>query len=371
MSNVGSWMSFKDVISVAAERLRSRGMQEIHWSVLSEYASEANRDFARRSEVVMAEYSIPLVANQRLYRLPSEVARVNAVSVKYPGNTDYWKVTPINEGNITDGFTRATTGMPGWWYLTKDRTRIGLSTVPALGGFDGMTTAGNTTTMTLAVGASTTDDAYNGMTVTILSGGAVGQTTTVSDYVGSTRVVTFAATLSSVGVARVQIGKEHMVVEYTANGNSYSIQAMTTAVETDVGTPAYNSIPIAIGDHSELTDYFKGCEVRFTDTTGTTTLRGTKTRVLSSFGNILTVFPELLTAPADLDAIEINSCPNIPDEYHHVLSSYVVSRVLERIDRGASQGALLAFERGIEESKRLLQPVQGDEYETIRGGYWD
>jgi hypothetical protein len=365
-------MSFKDVISVAADRIRARGMQEIPWSVLSEYASEANREFARRSEVVRAEAEVPLIADQRLYRIPQDVIRVNAVSIKYAGTTDYLHLPPVNEKNITDGVTRGgTSGYPDGWYLSKDRTRIGLVAVPALGGFDGLTTAGNTTTMTLETGASTADDTYNDMTVTILSGAAQGQTTTVSDYVGSTLVVTFDDTLTaSVGAgARVQIGRETMNVEYTAKGNSYSIQALSTSVATAVGTPRYNSIPVTAGSYTP--DYFKGCEVRFTDTTTTTILQGNKTRVLSSYGSVLTVFPELLTAPVNADAVEINSCPNTPDEYHHMLSHYVVARVLERIDRGASQAALMAFERGIEESKRLLQPIDGDEYPTLRGGYWD
>lgn len=371
MSNVASWMSFNDIVSTAAERVRNRGMQEIAFSVLAEYASEASREFLRRSEVMFETYQTPLIPSQRLYRLPQDCIRPSSVKILYPGDTRTKGLVPVNEKNLVYGQDRERTGLPSEWYYTKDRTSIGMAPVPTLGGFDGLTTAGSTTTATLETGASTDDDTYNDMTVTILSGSAQGQTTTVSDYVGSTKVVTFDDTLTaSVGVgARIQIGKEQLEIEYQVAGNSYSIQKLESLVSTAVGTPRYNSIPITAGSYTP--NYFKGCEVRFDQTTATTLLKGTKTRVLSSYGSVLTVYPELLTAPANGDIIMIDSVPNTPEPYHHYLVNYVVYMILAQIDRPAASAALTMFERGVGEAMRLLQPIQGDEYESLRGGYWD
>ena len=50
--------------------------------------------------------------------------------------------------------------------------------------------AADATTVTLREGVSTTDDAYNGCAIYIYEGTGAGQILTISDYVGSTRVLT-------------------------------------------------------------------------------------------------------------------------------------------------------------------------------------
>lgn len=57
----------------------------------------------------------------------------------------------------------------------------------------GTAAAGSSTTITLAGSASATDDFYNGWEVTITSGTGSGQTRTISDYVGSTKVATVSS----------------------------------------------------------------------------------------------------------------------------------------------------------------------------------
>ena len=56
----------------------------------------------------------------------------------------------------------------------------------------GTAQAGAATTITLASGASATDDIYNTMSVYITSGTGAGQLRTITDYVGSTKVATVA-----------------------------------------------------------------------------------------------------------------------------------------------------------------------------------
>lgn len=54
----------------------------------------------------------------------------------------------------------------------------------------GTAQAGAASTVTLAAGASATDDIYNGYGVRIVSGTGAGQDRIISDYVGSTKVAT-------------------------------------------------------------------------------------------------------------------------------------------------------------------------------------
>ena len=60
----------------------------------------------------------------------------------------------------------------------------------------GTAQAGGASTITLAAGASATDDQYNGFAIKITSGTGVGQTRIISDYVGSTKVATVASAWS-------------------------------------------------------------------------------------------------------------------------------------------------------------------------------
>jgi len=61
----------------------------------------------------------------------------------------------------------------------------------------GTATAGSAGSITLAAGASATDDAYVGMIISITSGTGSGSTGVITDYVGSTKVATVQATTAS------------------------------------------------------------------------------------------------------------------------------------------------------------------------------
>jgi hypothetical protein len=67
----------------------------------------------------------------------------------------------------------------------------GGTTTTAMG--DGTAQAGANTTITLAAGASATDDYYNGATIQVIAGTGAGQSRVITDYVGSTKVATVAA----------------------------------------------------------------------------------------------------------------------------------------------------------------------------------
>lgn len=60
----------------------------------------------------------------------------------------------------------------------------------------GTATAGTTTTITLAAGASAVDDFYTGMTLTITGGAQSGAVAKIIGYVGSTKVATIGKTLA-------------------------------------------------------------------------------------------------------------------------------------------------------------------------------
>jgi hypothetical protein len=59
-------------------------------------------------------------------------------------------------------------------------------------GESGTAQAGAATTITLAAGASATNDIYNGRVVRIVSGTGAGSSGTITDYVGATKVATIA-----------------------------------------------------------------------------------------------------------------------------------------------------------------------------------
>jgi hypothetical protein len=61
----------------------------------------------------------------------------------------------------------------------------------------GTATAGSAGSITLAAGASATDDAYVGMIISITSGTGSGSSGVITDYVGSTKVATVQATTAS------------------------------------------------------------------------------------------------------------------------------------------------------------------------------
>jgi hypothetical protein len=89
----------------------------------------------------------------------------------------------------------------------------------------GYARAGASTTITLATGDSTYDDAYNNHKIEILSGTGAGQVRTISDYAGSTRVATVSASWSTIPDTSSQYG---VIIDCTNNGGGWPVLASGT-----------------------------------------------------------------------------------------------------------------------------------------------
>lgn len=104
------------------------------------------------------------------------------------GDTDGRKVTV----GAQSGVTVDNSGI-GTHIAIVDGIRLLYVTEEATVQHSGTAQAGASTTITLAAGATATDDIYNGYAVKIIAGTGVGQTRMISDYVGSTRVATVSS----------------------------------------------------------------------------------------------------------------------------------------------------------------------------------
>jgi hypothetical protein len=89
----------------------------------------------------------------------------------------------------------------------------------------GTSQGGSATTITLAATASVTDDVYNGMTVYISSGTGSGQIKVITDYVGSTKVVT--------------------VSTWTTNPDTTSVYEVMPAITISHGSETPVPLPLA------------------------------------------------------------------------------------------------------------------------------
>lgn len=106
----------------------------------------------------------------------------------------------LSDGSITSATIDSTVGGEiadaVWDEPASGHTTAGtygaLAQIPA-----GVAQAGGSSTITLASGASTTDDIYNGRLIHVIAGTGSGQTRRISDYVGSTRVATVASSWST------------------------------------------------------------------------------------------------------------------------------------------------------------------------------
>jgi hypothetical protein len=95
----------------------------------------------------------------------------------------------------------------------------------------GTAQAGTSTTITLASGASVTDDIYNTMSVYITSGTGSGQLRTITDYVGTTKVATVATWGTNPDATSVYEVMPSLTIT-TSEGSSATarVSSMTTGV---------------------------------------------------------------------------------------------------------------------------------------------
>src|SRR5450830_719427 len=87
----------------------------------------------------------------------------------------------------------------------------------------GTATAGAAGSMTLAVGASAVDGAYNGMTLYTTGGAGTGQAAVIAGYVGATKTATFTAPLAVVTDATTVYNIPAQVVYKPVSGNLESV----------------------------------------------------------------------------------------------------------------------------------------------------
>lgn len=99
----------------------------------------------------------------------------------------------------------------------------GLSATTLAAAVTGNLTAGSTTGGTLPSSASSTDGAYNGMTVFVTGGTGAGQSAVIAGYVGSTKVATFTNALGTALDATSVISIPPQVVYKPVSANFESV----------------------------------------------------------------------------------------------------------------------------------------------------
>jgi hypothetical protein len=120
----------------------------------------------------------------------------------------------------------------------------------------GTAQAGAATTVTLAAGASATDDLFNGQVVKIYGGTGAGQSRVITDYVGSTKVATVdrawatnpdaTSTYAVMASSAPKLDASHQVVAASVQGN---VTGSAGSVTGSVGsvTGAVGSVTADVG----------------------------------------------------------------------------------------------------------------------------
>lgn len=209
MRSVGV-LSFEDVISQASQVIHDRSQTEIGYGVLKQLATDACREFARRTESVRGQETISFTSSFTTARLPIGVVRVMKGSMLFSTYTYRMLLDRCEERDVQAGIT--TTGMPTHWYVTDDLQSIGLYPAPSSSGtlyldciMSGREYVVTPITVTPSGSISTTggvlglptrpDDWYNGCKVTVTSGTYLGLTNVIKDYVSSTGQCDFEFTM--------------------------------------------------------------------------------------------------------------------------------------------------------------------------------
>lgn len=361
-----NWMSFEDIIADANVQLRTFADLDVGWPTLKLWASQACREFARRSETVRDDYKTVLIADQQEYQLPEDCLLVDSVSITYPGWTNEMVLRPLTQRQTIDMGVVSSSGVPYNWYVNHERKKVGLYPTPSDGGVEALTTslAGDTVSI-VSTALSSTDDAYNGRTVRILSGDQEGQERTISDYDGATTTITvdtaFAAAIAS-GV-EFQINPDSLRILYTKAGNSYRI----TPTAATVGTVTdKNTFALDLPDRPQ--NWWKGCEVRFTSGT----LNNEITRIVSATSTTtpvttVTVAPALFTAPTANDTVVVTDVPNIPAAYHTALVEFILHLGHRRNGNSPMANDCMArFMEFVTDAKRGNRPTHGQAFHRVR-----
>ena len=366
------WINYEDLIAEADVRLRDMALMSLGHQTMRRWIEEANREFARLSESVRDEQLSVMIPAQQEYQLPVDVLRVDLVSILYPGETSDWPLVPYTlQEAIEEGYL-ADSGRPSRWYLSHDRRKIGLVFIPDDGGVDSETTSTAGTAFTLVdTGLSTTDDAYIGLELRILSGDQEGETQTISDYDAATFTVTVDTAFSGAVQSGVlyQIHPDSMKIRYSKMGNSYKVQPTNATVTGPGGLHDRKQFVLNLPDRP--IDYYKGCEIRFTSGT----LVGEVTRIISDTSTTVpattvVVEPELFTDASSNDTVVVTDVPNIPPAFHHALVDYVVYLALDRAQNPQALTHLSRFREMAGRSQEADHPEQGQVFHRVRETRW-
>lgn len=173
-------------------------------------ATDACREFARRTESVRGQETISFTSSFTTARLPIGVVRVMKGSMLFSTYTYRMLLDRCEERDVQAGIT--TTGMPTHWYVTDDLQSIGLYPKPSASGtlyldciMSGREYVVTPITVTPTASIDTTggvldlpsrpDDWYNGCKVTVTSGTYLGLTNVIKDYVSSSGQCDFEFTM--------------------------------------------------------------------------------------------------------------------------------------------------------------------------------
>lgn len=183
----------------------------------------------------------------------------------------------------------------------------------------GTAQAGGATTITLAAGASATDDAYNGLYVSLTGGTGSGQYALITDYVGATKVATVDATWTTNPDATttyvVSAFVPEMVGQYI-NANPQGRAKVIAFVDYDnlnvvTEFPFFNDDPIASGNwevefgYEDVWSSTRGWPRSVTFHEGRLYFGGSKARPSTVWGSRVGLFFDFVsTEGLDDDAVE-------------------------------------------------------------------
>lgn len=183
----------------------------------------------------------------------------------------------------------------------------------------GAAQAGTSTTITLKSTASSTNDVYNGMYVTITSGTGVGQIRLIEDYVGSTKVATVADAwttapdnTSNYEVTTWTTLSVNQYVNVTPQGRARIVRYVSsTVVEAVTEYPFFNTNAIDAGrwelehNYEDVWSASKGWPRTVTFHEGRLFFGGSKSRPSTIWGSKIGLFYDFVpTENLDDDAVE-------------------------------------------------------------------
>lgn len=114
---------------------------------------------------------------------------IEPIKIVRGANDTSWTASSLTFSSVPKyAFTQSIYNPPGT--ITPSAVTGKVTITASQGAVTGTAQSGTSTTIVLATGASSTDDAYNGMYVTITGGTGSGQVRFITDYVGSTRTAT-------------------------------------------------------------------------------------------------------------------------------------------------------------------------------------